>query len=297
MVDVSVIIINYNTLQLTDNCIRSIIEKTTEVTYEIILVDNASTDGSIGFFQKDKRVKFIQSPVNLGFGKANNLGYEYSQGKYIFLLNSDTFLKNNALKLFYDEMEKRSKKIACMGCLLTDVNGNIIHSYARFPTILNELFRKPLSYFRRIHWIKEHSDGVPIRKLDDHCLIVEYVTGADLFIRRSVVDQLGLFDPEFFMYYEETEMQYRYGKSGLFSCIIDSPQIVHLEGGSHSKKHSAWIGKSLGGLMICFRKIHSERWCTFLKFVLIVATLPKAVVDVRYSFKEKIAYFRKIIES
>ena len=88
MVDVSVIIINYNTLQLTDNCIRSIIEKTTEVTYEIILVDNASTDGSIGFFQKDKRVKFIQSPVNLGFGKANNLGYEYSQGKYIFLLNS-----------------------------------------------------------------------------------------------------------------------------------------------------------------------------------------------------------------
>ncbi|UVV84289.1 glycosyltransferase [Bacteroides thetaiotaomicron] len=104
--DVSVIIVNYNTKALTKSCIESIFSETCGIEFEVILVDNASSDGSKELFQIDERIIFIESNVNLGFGKANNLGYKYATGKYIFLLNSDTLLKNNAIKLFFDFAEK-----------------------------------------------------------------------------------------------------------------------------------------------------------------------------------------------
>ena len=90
--DISVVIVNYNTKQLTKACINSIIEKTAEVTYEIILVDNASTDGSVEMFSKDTNIRFLLQPQNLGFGKANNVGIQAAKGKYVFFLNSDTYL-------------------------------------------------------------------------------------------------------------------------------------------------------------------------------------------------------------
>ena len=102
--DVSIIIVNYNTRQLTSNCIESIFKYTNGVSFEVILVDNASTDGSIDFFTNDERIIFISSKENLGFGRANNLGYKVAKGRYIFLLNSDTLLLNNAIKIFCDTM-------------------------------------------------------------------------------------------------------------------------------------------------------------------------------------------------
>ena len=102
--DVSVIIVNYNTLELTKNTIESVFEKTIEVSYEIILVDNASTDGSVEFFENNYKDKIIliKNNENLGFGRANNKGIEIAKGKYIFLLNSDTLLINNAIKILFD---------------------------------------------------------------------------------------------------------------------------------------------------------------------------------------------------
>ena len=88
MLDVSIIIVNYNTKEITSNCINSIINHTSGVGYEIILVDNASTDGSVDLFKDNKSIILIASNVNLGFGKANNLGYSKSRGKYIFLFES-----------------------------------------------------------------------------------------------------------------------------------------------------------------------------------------------------------------
>ena len=107
--DVSVIIVNYNTLGLTSDCIESIIAQTSTVEYEIILVDNASTDGSKEVFAQDKRIKYIYSDRNLGFGRANNLGIREAKGRYLFFLNSDTILLNNAVKLFFDYCGKYSQ--------------------------------------------------------------------------------------------------------------------------------------------------------------------------------------------
>ena len=94
--DVSVIIVNYNTRKLTGECIDSIFEKTSGITFEVIVVDNASQDDSIEIFRKDPRIIFIENTENQGFGKANNLGIKYATGRNILFLNSDTLLINNA---------------------------------------------------------------------------------------------------------------------------------------------------------------------------------------------------------
>ena len=95
--NVSIVIVNYNTLKLTKACIDSVIEKTSGLEYEIILVDNASSDGSSDVFKNDERIIFIEASDNIGFGKANNLGVKHAKGDYLFFLNSDTLLLNNAV--------------------------------------------------------------------------------------------------------------------------------------------------------------------------------------------------------
>ena len=120
MLDVSIIIINYNTCKMTCECIDSIVEKTHGISYEIILVDNASTDGSKEFFEKDERIAYIYSERNGGFGYGNNLGMKVAKGKYFFLLNSDTLLVNNAVKEFFDYAEKDDKKRIDIDSLLKD---------------------------------------------------------------------------------------------------------------------------------------------------------------------------------
>lgn len=131
--DVSIIIVNYNTKRLTDNCIKSIEEKTKDVDYEIILVDNCSTDGSKEMFASDARIRYIYNNENLGFGRANNLGAQYARGKYVFLLNSDTILCNDAVSMLYHAMETLPLDVGCLGTMLLDSDGNLGLSYGRFP--------------------------------------------------------------------------------------------------------------------------------------------------------------------
>lgn len=230
--DVSIIIVNYNTKELTQNCIDSIFKNTTGVSFEVILVDNASTDGSIELFEQEQRIQFIKSDENLGFGKANNLGYQYAKGKYIFLLNSDTLLLNNAIKLFYDKMESIDGSVGCLGCLLKNADHQYTHSYADFPKVSNLIYSLVPPFFRLLGSEKWVVDNPKLRANHQSFFQVEYITGADLFIRRNVIEECGLFDPDFFMYYEDPEMQYRYLRKGYKSYIYDAPKIIHLEGGS-----------------------------------------------------------------
>ena len=243
--DISVIIVNYNTKQLTKACINSIIEKTTGVTYEIILVDNASTDGSVEMFSKDTNISFLPQSQNLGFGKANNVGIQAAKGRYVFFLNSDTYLCNNALKLFFDFCEGNcNKNIGAVGCLLKDKNLKRTHSFANFPKINKVLFARMVNPLYKLF-------GNTYNTLDNGSLIkdspfkVDYVTGADIFIRKSLLERFGVFDSDFFMYFEETEMQYRLTKAGYPSYILPTPEIVHLEGGSIKKANKRNIRKMM----------------------------------------------------
>ena len=106
MCDVSIIIVNYNTKQLLADCLKSIYEQTNNIDFEVIVSDNGSVDGSIEMLKRDfSQVILIENNANLGFGAANNRGLEVAKGKYIFYLNSDTVLLNNAVKIFFDYLE------------------------------------------------------------------------------------------------------------------------------------------------------------------------------------------------
>lgn len=260
--DVSIIIVNYNTLQLTKDCLDSIFKHTKDLAFEVILVDNNSIDGSVDCFSKDKRLIFIEAGKNLGFGRANNLGLKQAKGKYIFFLNSDTLLVNNAVKEFYDFAESTTGKIGAIGCLLRDKAGNVIHSFSKFPSI-NWVFNSVIvAHIYQILFHKKYQlYDITNADVSQIAFCVDYVTGADLFVNRNVINECGAFDSDFFMYYEETEMQYRWTKRGYLSYIIKSPHIIHLEGGSQDKSNQFKIDKfirSFKSEKLYFYKIKSN---------------------------------------
>lgn len=140
--DVSIIIVNYNTYDLTAACIQSIIEHTKRISYEIIVVDNASTDGSKEKFERDSRIKYIYSEKNGGFGYGNNRGIEIANGDYFFLLNSDTLLLNNAIYEFFKYAKSHKSRII-YGCYLQGNDGTYRNSFFYFPAFtIKEFFRR-----------------------------------------------------------------------------------------------------------------------------------------------------------
>ena len=247
--DVSIIIVNYNTKVLTSDCIRSIVDKVTDVDYEIILVDNASTDGSKELFEKDKRITYIYSEHNGGFGYGNNLGMKMAMGKYFFLLNSDTILVNNAVKEFFDYAESNNSKCV-YGCYLQNKEGGYNQSFFYFPAF------SIIDFMKRILHLKKHLD------VDNSEKQVEAITGADMFFHREMFDKTGGFDENIFMYGEEGEWQYRLLNKGYHAFIIPQPKVIHLEGQS-SKPSIKKKAVQLKGHFYILKK-HMNRFTYYL---------------------------------
>lgn len=289
--DVSVIIVNYNTKEITRNCIESIFAKTCGLNFEIILVDNASTDGSKELFEKDTRIKYIYSNENLGFGRANNLGYMQSKGDYLFLLNSDTLLLNNAIKIFYEEVKKSAPEVAALGCQLVDANNNQIHSYGYYPSFLF-LFIDVIRF--SFPFLRYNAEAL-IRIFADSSPYVDYVTGADVFMRRSVVDKLGLFDESYFMYCEDMELQFRYRLQGYFSKIISAPQILHYNGFSSSAKKRSLKSFYMGMCSrFVFLKTHHNKKVYYICRIIHLLEMPRVLLDT-YPFKDKVHVLKLLL--
>lgn len=216
--DVSVIIVNYNTCDLTSACIQSIIDYTNGLSYEIIVVDNASTDSSKEIMENDHRIKYIYSEKNGGFGYGNNLGMEVANGDFFFLLNSDTLLLNNAVGEFFKYAKSHNPK-TIYGCYLQGDDGSYRDSFFYFPAFTIKDFIKRI--------VKPHNYQPDYTNRE-----VECICGADMFIPRQAIDEAGMFDENIFLYGEEGDLQYRMMKKGYRRMLINSPQIVHLEGES-----------------------------------------------------------------
>lgn len=237
-IDVSIIIVNFNTKELLRNCLNSILSNTKNISYEIIISDNGSSDGSIDMVKMDfPSVILIENNQNLGFGKANNIGLSNAKGKYIFYLNSDTIFENNAIKIFYDYFELHDEiKIGALGCNLRDNYGYITHSYGNFPTIkksisyvLNLLLKNIIKSILYVLHINNKSKEIPCLPYFGE---VDYITGADLFIKNN---EYAKYNENFFLYYEETYLEWMMKEAGYKRIIIDGPLIKHFTRGGVKK--------------------------------------------------------------
>lgn len=234
--DVSIIIVNYNTTNLIKNCVESILDHTSGISYEVIIVDNNSEPDFQAKIRESIPQKnlhnfhFMPLPENIGFGRANNEGLKISTGRNILFLNPDTVLINNAIKILSDFLDNNPKAGACGGNLY-DENMQPAHSFRRlFPGIrteLNDLLNaKPLKlYFGKNYCFNN----------TNHPLLVSFIIGADLMIKKEVLDFIGPFSPDFFMYYEETDLCYRIKKEGWKIYSVPSAKINHLESKSFSE--------------------------------------------------------------
>lgn len=237
--DVSIIIVNYNTEQLILNCIKSINEKTKGISFEIIVVDNASPNEPI-ILKKDSRIKYIQSKTNLGFGKANNLGAKYAQGNYLHLLNPDTLLINNAIYALWKYM-KLHPNVGVAGSNLykKDLSPNLSYGI-KDPNIIQDLFLSR-KITKRIHLEEFNYDNIPKQ--------VANVVGASMMISQALFKQVKGFDEDFFMYGEETYLCYVIRKKGYVIMNVPDSKIIHLDGQSfqfkQNKEDLAYEGRKL----------------------------------------------------
>lgn len=242
--DVSIIIVNYNTEDLLRNCLQSVYKHTQDLSFEVIVSDNGSSDGSIEMLKDEfPQVVLIENKANLGFGAANNRGLAVAKGKYIFYLNSDTLLSNNAVKIFYDYWETSPEKdsLGALGANLLDEQMKVIHSYGEFPK-LNKVLAETLRAIygvtkltlRKMFLGKEPPITNETSNFRDYMVgDVDDIIGADLFVKNS---PLAIFDESFFMYCEETDMQEIMCQKGLRRVMIPGPQIIHLCGASSKEK-------------------------------------------------------------
>lgn len=285
--DTSIIIINYNTKELIKQCIESVYEKTYNINFEVIVVDNASTDGSQqmikDFFPK---VMLIESPENLGFGRANNLGSKYAKGRHLFLLNSDTILINNAVKILSEYLDC-SIQVGCCGGNLLNRDRKSMLSFSRYiiPSIFDEVnqlfFRLPEKFLYGKNSFSNHTNK-PMK--------VGYITGADLMIRKSLFDKLNGFDSDFFMYYEECELQYRINKMGFKIFSVPYAQIIHLDGKSFSNDIDK-LGKKLVSRTIFFQKVYNSTTTLIINILFFIRIIEHILFFILILNKKKITYW------
>lgn len=231
--DVSIILVNYKTKDLTINAIKSVFEKTQGIDFEIFVVDNNSQDGSIETIErKFPNINIIKNSINSGFGAANNLAIKQARGKYILCLNTDTLLINNAIKIMYDFMEKEeNQNIGACGSFLYDINNNLIHCGGKLPSLTDIIWKLG---FRNIlkNQYKTYLNNYTLE--NEISFSIGYITGADIFFRKSILDEVGIFDEIFFMYFEETDLCKRIRDNGYDIKLVKDAKIIHLEGQSNS---------------------------------------------------------------
>lgn len=256
--DLSVIIVSFNTKNLLQDCLKSIFSQTKGINYEVIVVDNGSRDGSVEMvkklIKKNELIKLIENKKNLGFAKANNQALRQAQGEYILLLNSDTVLKDNPLSKLI-RFAKKHPQAGVIGCKLLNKDGSDQPSVAPFFT-LPWVFLWLLTGDRFLY-----SSPPKTRQVD-------WVMGAALLAKKEAIDEVGLLDEKFFMYMEEVEWCYRIKKAGWEVWFYPEAEIFHLVRGSSPEGEQKAIWGIYKGLIYFYQKHFAPWQLSVLKFLL-----------------------------
>lgn len=231
--DLSIIIVNWNSREYLRNCISSIFRSKPNLKYEIVVIDCASYDGCKEMLRKDyPEVRFIQSKNNLGFGRANNEAFKASKGRNILFLNPDTEIEEGAVETLYNELERLSNA-GIVGAKLRNTDRTLqVSCVQSFPKILNQVLDSEiLRNFipRSTMWgITPLLDNVSTPKE------VDIVSGACFMIKRSVFDNVAMFSNDYFMYSEDVDLCFKVHQDGWKVYYIPKASVIHHGGASSS---------------------------------------------------------------
>jgi GT2 family glycosyltransferase len=265
--DLSVVIVNWNTKDLLLQCLASLYETIRGISFEVWLVDNASTDGSVGAAQKQfPAIHVIQNPRNLGFAAANNQALRQIRGRYALLLNTDATLTEDAAQELFGFMENSPE--AAMGCgQLLNLDGTRQNSIANFPSLplllTNESLLRIL--FPRAYPSKLRQYHSPIE--------VESCIGACLMVRKTAMDGVGLLDERFFFFFEETDWAYRMRQAGWKVFFVPNARIYHAQGQS--------VGQEARGRQLFYRSryLYFKKWFPKSYPLMVAAVVLRLVVS------------------
>lgn len=253
----SILIVNWNTRDLVIKCINSILRNLPSFDFEIVVVDNASKDGSADslthLYGHNRRVKIFQSLRNLGFAKGCNLAYFYSQGEYVMLLNPDTEVIDNSLERLVNYLEERSE-IGVIGPRLLNPDGTLQHSVRRFPGIFSSLV--VFSGLHRIFQPRRYlmADFDYSREAE-----VDQVMGAALLTRRKIIERIGFLDEKFWLWYEEVDFCKRVKDAGYKVVFYPKAQIMHIQGQSFSQMEIYFRKRTVARSLIHYFRKHGNR--------------------------------------
>lgn len=232
----SIIIINYNTFKLTSNCIASIYEKLKDLDYEIIVVDNASVECDPNLFkQQFPYIKLIINPINTGFTGGNNLGITQATGEYLLLLNSDTELINNAPKICLDYLVA-NQQVGMVTCQLTYPDGSIQYNCRRFRRISWELL-EIFPFYKLMP--KAKREALMLHHYFDHKRFADcdWVWGAFMLFPAKIITQLPKkkLSDDFFMYCEDVLWCWDFKQLGYQIHFLPQAKVMHVHRGSTDK--------------------------------------------------------------
>ncbi len=226
VIDLSIIIVNWNTKEFLLPCVRSIFENQQRMGWEVVVVENGSQDGSADEIRKTfPFVHLIVNERNLGFSKAVNQGLQKASGRYVLLLNPDIQVKDGAIERLVSFMDAHSD-VGVAGAQLLNSDGSKQNSIANFPSLATELLNKSL-----LRWLfpkkfpgKERRYSGPVE--------VDSVIGACMMVRRDALDQVGLLDEDYFLFLEETDWCYRMKQAGWKIYHVPQAEVYHFQGKS-----------------------------------------------------------------
>ncbi len=237
MPDLTIVVVNWNTCDLLERCLQAIYTTVQTLAFDVWVVDNASTDGSVLMVQRRfPQVKLITNAENSGFASANNQAITASQGKYILLLNSDAFLTGNAVQQMVGYLAQNDRT-GIVGANLVFPDGRPQISYGPLPSLSSEIASLWGLDKRRAAKLAAQKAVTPIE--------TGMVSGACLMLRRSLLDQIGLFDEDFYFFSEEIDLCCRAQKSGWKVIHLPSASTTHVGGGS--------TGETAGRILLLYR--------------------------------------------
>lgn len=305
--DLSIIIINWNSAEYLKKCLTSILSQTNSVDFEIIVVDNASFDGSYEMIKQNfPGVIFIQNKENIGFAKANNLGYQYSTGKTLLFLNPDTEVIGSSILTMLDYLLSLPGAGA-VGCKLLNSDLSIQTDCVQpFPSILQQVFDAEFLITGFPNFIIWRSN--PFRSNQGKPVVVDVIIGACVMISRDVFQKIDLFSTDYFMYAEDIDLCYKIKQFGYKTYYVSSASIIHHGGGStKNKTHNdfklftmndsvlKFIKKTKGNYYAAFFRLTVTVVASYRLFLIALLIPVQKIIPFRYPLLQAFHKWRKIL--